>query len=83
MHLTAGVMRMPLRFYLPAAVVGSAAWAALYATIGLAVVQAWIAAEAGSWWGVALLAALLVVVLSTWAVRRHRSLPDPEVRQRS
>ena len=75
-HLTAGVMRMPLRFYLPAAVVGSAAWAALYATIGLAVVQAWIAAEAGSWWGLALLAALLVLGLSTWAVRRRRALPD-------
>ena len=77
MHLTAGVMRMPLRFYLPAAVVGSAAWAVLYATIGLAVVQAWIAAEAGSWWGLALLAALLVVGVSTWAVRRRRALPDP------
>ena len=81
-HLTAGVMRMPLRFYLPAAVVGSAAWAVLYATIGLAVVQAWIAAEAGSWWGLALLAALLVVGLPTWAVRRRRTLPgatsDPD-----
>jgi membrane protein DedA with SNARE-associated domain len=76
-HLTAGVMRMPLRFYLPAAVVGSAAWAVLYATIGLAVVQAWIAAEAGSWWGLALLAALLVVGVSTWVVRRRRALPEP------
>src|SRR6478735_11507822 len=77
-HLTAGVMRMPLRFYLPAAVLGSAAWAALYATIGLAVVQAWIAAEAGSWWGVALLAALLVVGVSTWAVRRRRQTRPAE-----
>ena len=48
----------------------------IYATIGLAVVQAWIAAEAGSWWGLALLAALLVLGLSTWAVRRRRALPD-------
>jgi len=75
-HLAAGVMRMSLRFYLPAAIVGSAAWAVLYATIGLAVVQAWVAAEAGSWWGLALLAALLVLGVSTWAVRRRRVLPD-------
>ena len=67
---------MSLRFYLPAAIVGSAAWAVLYATIGLAVVQAWVAAEAGSWWGLALLAALLVLGVSTWAVRRRRVLPD-------
>src|SRR6478672_8916683 len=79
-HLTAGVMRMPLRFYLPAAVVGSAAWAVLYATIGLAVVQAWLAAEAGSWWALAVLAALVVVGVLTWAVRRRRSLPDPPTR---
>ena len=75
-HLTAGVMRMPLRFYLPAAVVGSAAWAALYATIGLAVVQAWLAAEAGSWWGFAVLAALLALAVATWVVRRRRREPD-------
>ena len=75
-HLTAGVMRMPLRFYLPAAVVGSAAWAVLYATIGLAVVQAWIAAEAGSWWGVAALAALLAAGVATWVVRNRRREPD-------
>jgi membrane protein DedA with SNARE-associated domain len=72
-HLTAGAMRMPVRFYLPAAVVGSAAWAVLYATIGLAVVQAWIAAEAGSWWAIALIAVLLVAGVSTWAVRRRRA----------
>jgi membrane protein DedA with SNARE-associated domain len=71
-HLTAGVMRMPLRFYLPAAVVGSAAWAALYATIGLAVVQAWIAAEAGSWWALAVLGAVLAAGIATWFVRARR-----------
>jgi membrane protein DedA with SNARE-associated domain len=74
-HLTAGVMRMPLRFYLPAAVVGSAAWAVLYATIGLAVVQAWIAAEAGSWWGLAALAVLLAAGVATWVVRSRRREP--------
>jgi membrane protein DedA with SNARE-associated domain len=71
-HLTAGVMRMPLRYYLAAAVVGSAVWAALYATVGLAVVQAWLAAEAGSWWGAAVIA-LAGLALAGWLVARSRS----------
>jgi membrane protein DedA with SNARE-associated domain len=71
-HLTAGVMRMPLRWYVPAAVVGSVLWAVLYATIGIAVVQAWLAAEAGSWWGVAVVAAALVAAV-VWVVVRRRS----------
>jgi len=71
-HLTAGVMRMPLRFYLPAAVVGSTIWAVLYATVGLAVVQAWLAAEAGSWWGLAVVA-LVVAGAVAWFVARRRS----------
>jgi membrane protein DedA with SNARE-associated domain len=75
-HLTAGVMRMPLRFYVPAAVVGSAAWAAIYATIGLAVVQAWIAAEAGSWWGLAVIVVVLGAGIATWVVRRRRREPE-------
>jgi membrane protein DedA with SNARE-associated domain len=80
-HLTAGVMRMPLRWYVPAAVVGSVVWAVLYATVGLAVVQAWLAAEAGSWWGVALVALALVGVVVWVAVRRRRaSSHDPDVR---
>ena len=80
-HLTAGVMRMPLRWYVPAAVVGSVVWAVLYATVGLAVVQAWLAAEAGSWWGVALVALALVGVVVWVAVRRRRATShDPDVR---
>ncbi|KJK12669.1 membrane protein [Terrabacter sp. 28] len=80
-HLTAGVMRMPLRWYVPAAVVGSVVWAVLYATVGLAVVQVWLAAEAGSWWGVALVALALVGVVVWVAVRRRRaSSHDPDVR---
>jgi membrane protein DedA with SNARE-associated domain len=75
-HLTAGVMRMPLRFYLPAAIVGSAAWAVLYATIGLAVVQAWLAAEAGSWWGLAALLAVIGAGMTVWVVRSRRRRPE-------
>ncbi len=72
-HLSAGVLRMPLRVYLPAAVLGSVAWAALYATAGLAVIQAWLAAEAGSWWGAAALAAVALAAVATWLLRRTRS----------
>ncbi|MFM6850725.1 MAG: DedA family protein [Terrabacter sp.] len=75
-HLTAGVMRMPLRWYVPAAVVGSVIWAVLYATIGLAVVQAWLAAEAGSWWGVAVVA-LALLALAVWLVARRRTRREP------
>ena len=71
-HLTTGVMRMPLRYYLPAAIAGSAVWAVLYATVGLAVVQAWLAAEAGSWWGVAVLV-LVVVAVAAWFAARRRT----------
>lgn len=72
-HLTAGALRMPLPFYLPAAVVGSLAWAALYATVGLAVVQAWVAAMAGSWYGLAAIAGLLLVGVATWLLGRQRA----------
>ena len=80
-HLTAGVMRMPLAYYLPASIVGSMAWAALYATIGLAVVQAWIAAEAGSWYGLGAVGALVLVGLATWLLSRRRAQRHPAGRQ--
>lgn len=70
-HLTAGVMRMPLRWYVPAAVAGSAAWAALYATIGLAVVQAWIAAEAEPWHAVVAFAVVALTVTVSLVMRRR------------
>ncbi|MBB2987573.1 DedA family protein [Terracoccus luteus] len=70
-HLASGALRMPLRHYLPAAVVGSGAWAGLYATVGIAVVQAWVAAEAGSWWGVAVVGLVAVAALAWWVGRRR------------
>lgn len=72
-HLTAGMLRMPLRHYLPAAVLGSIAWACLYATIGIAVVQSWVAAEFRSGYGIAALVAVAVVGLTTWALTRRRA----------
>jgi len=40
-NLAAGVMRMPLRRYLPALIVGAILWAFLYATVGFATFAAW------------------------------------------
>lgn len=47
-NMAAGLGRMPLRRYIPATVVGSIAWACIYATIGLAAFDAALAAAAGS-----------------------------------
>ncbi|WP_247647020.1 VTT domain-containing protein [Arthrobacter sp. E3] len=47
-NMSAGLGRMPLRRYIPATVVGSIAWACIYATIGLAAFDAALAAAAGS-----------------------------------
>ncbi|GAB4065588.1 hypothetical protein GCM10028777_15450 [Angustibacter speluncae] len=59
-NLTAGVLRMPLRRFVPATVVGSLLWAALYTTAGFAVLRAW-TGEVSPWW--ALLAVVVVVGL--------------------
>jgi membrane protein DedA with SNARE-associated domain len=40
-NLAAGVMRMPLRRYIPALTVGAIIWAFLYATLGFATFAAW------------------------------------------
>ncbi len=60
-QLWAGVARMPLRLYLPAVMVGSAIWATIYATVGLAVFAAWIGAGGG--WAVAAVVAVAALVL--------------------
>jgi membrane protein DedA with SNARE-associated domain len=40
-NLAAGVMRMPLRRYIPALTVGAILWAFLYATVGFATFAGW------------------------------------------
>lgn len=73
-NLAAGAARMPLRRYLPAAVAGSIIWALLYATIGLAALEAWLAVAAASPLGAAV-AVAAVAGLVTWIVvfRRRRA----------
>jgi membrane protein DedA with SNARE-associated domain len=68
-NVAAGAARMPIRRYLPAAVVGSIAWAFLYATAGFVTFEAWLALYRRSP-PTAVVAILLlaaaVVALATW-----------------
>ncbi len=73
-NLAAGAARMPLRRYLPAAVAGSVIWALLYATIGLAALEAWLALAAASPVGAAVgVAALAAIVVWVVVFRRRRA----------
>ena len=73
-NLAAGALRMPLRRYLPALIVGSIIWAFLYATVGFATFAGWLqmyelSPTAAIVILVVLLAALAVYIV--WQVR-HR-----------
>lgn len=69
-HAAAGALRMPLRRYAPAAVLGSLVWAALYTTVGFAAFEAWVADEAGPWLLVALVP-VVTITAATVLLRRH------------
>ncbi|MFS0704507.1 DedA family protein [Cellulomonas sp. 179-A 9B4 NHS] len=70
----AGLLRMPYLRFTVASLPGSAAWAAVWGTIGLSAVWGAVALAAGSPWGVAaLLAAAAVVTLVVVRARRRRA----------
>ncbi|MFJ4025825.1 DedA family protein [Paenarthrobacter sp. NPDC089989] len=71
-NLAAGAARMPLRRYLPAAIVGSVLWAVLYATIGLAALEAWLAVAAASPVGAAVAVAAVAILVVVIVVARRR-----------
>ncbi|WP_411075854.1 DedA family protein [Streptomyces sp. cmx-4-7] len=73
-NFLAGSMRMPLPRYLPALFVGGAAWALVYATVGLGVFEilARLFAERTAL-GAAAVAVLLLAVCGTVAHRRRRA----------
>ena len=63
-NITAGVLRMPQSRWLPAVIVGALLWAALYTTVGLAVVAA-LLGRVEWWWAViAILTVAVMVVIS-------------------
>ena len=47
-QISAGVARMPLRRYVVATAAGAIVWAAVYTTIGMAIVTAWLTGPTGS-----------------------------------
>ncbi|MFQ4149071.1 VTT domain-containing protein [Arthrobacter sp. LAPM80] len=76
-NMSAGLGRMPLRRYIPATVVGSIAWATIYATIGIGAFEAAIAAAAGSplaLVALVLLAGAAVLGIHLFRVSRTRRL---------
>ncbi|PCN46795.1 hypothetical protein Csp2054_15255 [Curtobacterium sp. 'Ferrero'] len=73
MNAAAGLARVPWWRYTAAMLVGCVAWAFVYATVGLAVFWAVLAAVAGSPWGlVAVLVLVAGAAAALWTVRRRR-----------
>lgn len=70
-QVAAGATRMPLTRYLPSVAVGCAIWAALYSTVGLALIATWL--EAGGAW--ALTVALLLAAGVAWLRLRRSAVP--------
>jgi membrane protein DedA with SNARE-associated domain len=75
-NLAAGVLRMPLVKYLPALVVGGAMWATLYGVLGLATVNAIVAAAQRNPVGAVLsvLAVVGLLLLVEVCTRRARAM---------
>ena len=67
-QLSAGVARMPLRRYVAATAAGAIAWAAVYTTIGMAILSAWLTGPTGRLICLLMLTALALVVV----IRRSR-----------
>jgi membrane protein DedA with SNARE-associated domain len=77
-NAAAGVARVRWWRYTAAMVPGCVAWAFVYASVGIAVFWAVIAAFAGSPWGaVALVALVAATAAVVWAVRRRRAASRP------
>jgi membrane protein DedA with SNARE-associated domain len=79
-NLAAGVLRMPLRRYVPALIVGAIIWAFLYATVGFATFAAW--RQVYQLWPVVAIVSLVVLLAGLaayifWQVR-HRHQDDEQ-----
>ncbi len=73
-NAAAGLIRMPWLRYTLAMLVGCAAWAAIYATVGIAAFEASLALAARSPWAlIGVLAIVLGVVIAVIAVRGRSS----------
>lgn len=70
-NLAAGLLRMPARRFIPALVVGALAWATLYLTVGLAVVDAAFGRISWVWVLVAVAGVVLVSLAVSRFIRRR------------
>lgn len=68
-NASAGILRMPLSRFLPAVALGAVLWAVLYATVGLAVVDAWLG-NLSWWWAAAAVGVLVAVVVVSRRLER-------------
>ncbi|MFJ8861779.1 DedA family protein [Streptomyces sp. NPDC102451] len=77
-NFLAGSMRMPLPRYLPALFVGGAAWALIYATAGIGVLEVLVRlfAERTALGGSAAAVLLLLAVCGVVVYRRRRAVPS-------
>ena len=76
-QLSTGVARMPLRRYAAATAVGAVAWAAVYTTIGMAILTAWLTGPVGR-----VVIVLAAAALTVFLVVRHRRLQGRRSRSR-
>ena len=72
-NAAAGLIRMPWLRYTVAMLIGCAAWAAIYATVGIAAFEASLALAARSPWALVAVLAVLLGVLGAVVVVRARS----------
>jgi len=68
----AGLIRMPFLRYTIAMLIGCLAWALIFATVGIAAVEASIALAARSPWALAAVVLVLLAAAVLWMVRRRR-----------
>jgi membrane protein DedA with SNARE-associated domain len=76
-NAAAGSLRMPLRRYVPATVVGSLLWATLYTTVGLTVLGTVLGGGSPWWWAVTAVLVALVAV-GSHVVARRVGVPTPD-----
>jgi membrane protein DedA with SNARE-associated domain len=80
-NLAAGVMRMPLRRYIPALIVGSILWAFLYATVGFATFAGWRQVYELSPTAAIVILVVLLVGLAGYIVWQVRHRDDEDERE--
>jgi membrane protein DedA with SNARE-associated domain len=81
-NAAAGMIRMPFLRYTIAMLIGCLAWAFIFATVGIAAVEASIALAARSPWALATVLIAILAALALWVVLRRRRLrqnEDPSV----